>query len=269
VRLPPSISIRRAASTARATLRRLARAVRWARRPWLRRATWAVLAAAVLLAANAVYQIARKPTELLALVAPSSRKLPHRTWAEYGPLFEAYATTVVDAPLLAALAQVESGGDPLASPAWRWRWRSNPLEVYAPPSSAVGLLQITRGNLEDARRLCLESAARAAERPRRGCGTFGAYFRVVPSHAVELTAGWLDASVTAAVLRARRRQASPEALRQLAAVIHLCGRERGVAFAQRGFWVLPGERCGQHDLALYLARVGAQRSAFVRIRDGR
>jgi hypothetical protein len=74
--------------------------------------------------------------------------------------------------------------------------------------------------------------------------------------------------VTAALVRARRPRASLEARRQLAAVIHLCGRERGVAYAQRGFWVLPGERCGEHDLALYLARVGEQRSAFARIRAG-
>jgi hypothetical protein len=261
-RLP---SIRRVASRGRSSLRRLARAVRWSRRPWLRRATWGAVAFASLAAANAAYQIAHKPTELLAVVAPPSRKIPPRTWAEYGPLFEAHATAVVDAPLLAALAQVESAGDPLASPAWRWRWRSNPLALYAPASSAVGLLQITDGTLEQARRLCVEGAG---GRERRSCGLFGAYFRVVPSHAIELTSGWLDASVTAALARARRPRASLEARRQLAAVIHLCGRERGVAYAQRGFWVLPGERCGEHDLALYLARVGEQRRAFARIRAG-
>jgi hypothetical protein len=263
VRLLPSI--RHAARSGRAALRRVTRAVRWSRRRWLRRTTWGVVAFASLAAANAAYQIARKPTELLAAVAPPSRKLPPRTWAEYGPLFEAHATAVVDGPLLAALAQVESAGDPLASPAWRWRWRSNPLALYAPASSAVGLLQITDGTLEQAQRLCLE---RAGWLERRSCGLFGAYFRVVPSHAIELTAGWLDASVTAALARARRPRASIEARRQLAAVIHLCGRERGVAFAQRGFWVVPGERCGEHDLALYLARIGEQRRAFARIRGG-
>jgi hypothetical protein len=261
-RLP---SIRRAARSGRSALRRLARAVRWSRRRWLRRTTWGVVAFAALATVNAVYQIARKPTELLAVVAPPSRKLPPRTWAEYGPLFEAHATAVVDAPLLAALTQVESAGDPLASPEWRWRWRSNPLALYAPASSAVGLLQITDGTLEQAQRLCIDGVGGGE---RRSCGLFGAYFRVMPSHAIELTAGWLDASVTAALARARRPRASLEARRQLAAVIHLCGRERGVAFAQRGFWVLPGERCGEHDLALYLARLREQRLAFARMRAG-
>lgn len=261
--------LRRSLALARSTLRRAKRAVRWSRRPRLRRTVLAALACAVLAVTNAGYQLARKPTEILGVVAPTEPKAPAETWAEYGPLFEAHATAAVDAPLLAALAQVESAGDPLARTYWRWRWSWNPLEVYAPASSAVGLLQITDGTFEQARRLCID--AHAVVRPgdardRRACGLLGAYFRIVPSHAIELTSAWLDDSIADALARARRPRAPAEARRRLAAVIHLCGRERGVAFARRGFWVIPGERCGDHELARYLGQVGALREAFVRIR---
>jgi hypothetical protein len=33
-------------------------------------------------------------------------------------------------------------------------------------------------------------------------------------------------------------------------------------FARRGFWAVPGERCGEHDLARYLARVEELKLAF-------
>jgi hypothetical protein len=224
----------------------------------------------VLAAANAGVQIARKPTELLGVVAPTRPRTPQETWAAYRPLFEAHATATVDAPLLAALAQVESAGDPLARTYWRWQWSLNPLEVYAPASSAVGLLQITDGTFEQARRLCIDGHAvvRPGAGDRRGCGLLGAYFRTVPSHAIELTSAWLDDSVADALARARRPRAGPDARRRLAAVIHLCGRERGVAYARRGFWAIPGERCGDHDLARYVARVGELRAAFARMGAG-
>lgn len=229
---------------------------------------WALLVLVLAAAGNAGYHVARKPTELLGVVAPTRARTPAETWVAYRPLFEAHATAAIDAPLLAALAQVESAGDPLARTYWRWQWSLNPLEVYAPASSAVGLLQITDGTFEQARRLCIDG--HAVVRPgedgdRRACGLLGAYFRTVPGHAIELTSAWLDDSVADALARARRPRAGTEARRRLAAVIHLCGRERGVAYARRGFWVMPGERCGDHDLARYLARVGELRAAFARM----
>jgi len=261
-------SAKRALRAARRALRRAKRAVRWSRRPRLRRAVWAIALLAALAAANGAYQVWRKPTELLGAVAPTRPRTPEETWAAYRPLFQAHATATIDAPLLAALAQVESAGDPLARTYWRWQWSVNPLEVYAPASSAVGLLQMTDGTFAQARRLCIEEHAvvrLGEDADRTACGLLGAYFRTVPSHAIELTSAWLDASVADALARARRPRASPEARRRLAAVIHLCGRERGVAFARRGLWAIPGERCGDHDLARYLARVGELRGTFGRM----
>src|SRR5512136_989581 len=67
---------------------------RW--RAWLEaarrwpRTVWVPLGLAVLLALGVAYQLARKPTELLGAVAPSSTKTPQSTWRAYGPLFGAH-----------------------------------------------------------------------------------------------------------------------------------------------------------------------------------
>jgi hypothetical protein len=60
--------------------------------------------------ANVVYQVVRKPTELLFFVGGALDKVPSETWQEYGPLFRKYSTDTITPELLAALAQIESTG---------------------------------------------------------------------------------------------------------------------------------------------------------------
>jgi Transglycosylase SLT domain len=219
-------------------------------------------------AANAAYHAARKPTEVLAAVVPTTPKTPAQTWSAYGPSFGESSTEIVTPDLLAALAQVESAGDPLARTYWRWRWSWNPLELYGPASTAVGLLQMTDGMFAQARRLCIRDHAVAREGAwwdPRACWGNSLYSRAVPSHAIEMTSAWLHQSVVDTLAAGRIERATPEKKQRLAAVIHLCGRERGAAYARRGFWALPGERCGDHDLAAYLARVRDMRRAFTKL----
>ncbi len=246
-------------------MKRVGRSLRKVRLP---RTAWALLAAAVLATATLAYQLARKPTEVLGLVVPSAPKTPEATWAKYGRFFDASSTEVVSPELLAALAQVESAGDPLARTYWRWRWSWNPFDLYGPASSAVGLLQMTDANYADARRLCIRGHTVAEDGPWTDPGAcwFNAlYVRTIPSHAIEMTAAWLHRSVDQILSEQRIARASASRKRALAAVVHLCGRERGAAFARRGFWVLPGERCGDHDLAQYLRRVDELTRTFARI----
>lgn len=228
---------------------------------------WAAAALVALAVADVAYQVGRKPTELLGAI-PTRKKSPQGTWSAYGEAFQAHSTAIVDPALLAALAQVESEGDPLARTYWTWRWSWNPLEIYGPASSAVGLMQITDATYAEARRLCVHDHTVARDGPwhdPEACWSSGLYFRTVPGHAVEMTAAWLHQSV-ARILRERRvKGATPEQQRQLAAVVHLCGRERGAAFARRGFRTARGERCGAHDLAGYLGRVAQLRQAFLRL----
>jgi hypothetical protein len=230
----------------------------WRRARELPRPVLALAAAAALALGTVGWQVLHKPTELLAAVVPSAPKPPAVTWQEYRTLFEAHATAIVTAELLAALAQAESAGDPLASPAWRFRWSANPLDLYGPPSSAVGLLQMTDANFADARRLCIhghEVAREGAWNDPGACWLNGLYARVVPAHAIEMTSAWLDASVREIVSAQRIRRITRDRERRLAAVVHLCGRARAAEYARRGFWLVPGERCGEHDVARYVARV--------------
>ena len=220
-----------------------------------------VLALVALVAAlNWIIQAVRKPSEAL-FPFDSFVKTPAETWDEYGYLFRVHATAAVPAELLAALAQVESAGNPAARTYWRWRLDWNPIEVYRPASSAVGMYQITDARFADAKRLCIHRNTRVeagAWYDPRTCWFNAFYFRVVPSHAIEMTAAFLDGSISQVPGTAGQRQ-------DLAAVIHLCGATAGEAFARRGFRPAPGQRCGEHDLRGYLARVNTVKREFARL----
>ena len=113
---------------------------RFARAPRMVRIAGSVailLAVAALL--NIVYHVIRKPTELFVLVGNALDKEPAENWRQYGPLFRSFSTATITPELLAALAQVESSGNPVARTYWRWRLSLNPLAIYRPASSAVGL----------------------------------------------------------------------------------------------------------------------------------
>ncbi|MGM4956889.1 hypothetical protein ACT4MK_16140 [Bradyrhizobium barranii] len=88
---------------------------------------------------NIVYHVIRKPTELSFFVGNALDKDPAENWRQYGPLFRKHSTATITPELLAALAQVESSGNPVARTYWRWRLSLNPLAIYRPASSAVGL----------------------------------------------------------------------------------------------------------------------------------
>jgi hypothetical protein len=212
-------------------------------------------------AANWAYQVIRKPTELFFPVSGTLAKTPPETWRQYAPLFRRHSTATVTPELLAALAQVEGGGNPVARTYWRWSVAANPFEVYRPASSAVGMYQITDATFREAKRYCVrDHVVREDE-----CWFRGLYTRVLPSHAVELTAGLLDRGVAATLERNRIGGATLRQRQDLAAVIHLCGAGPGDAYARRGFRLTAGQRCGDHDVAGYLARVNAMKRQFARL----
>jgi hypothetical protein len=221
---------------------------------------WVVATVAGLLALNWIYQVVRKPAELFFPVSSSLSKTPGETWQQYEPLFNRYSTPVITPELLAALAQVEGSGNPVARTPWRLRASVDPREIYRPASTAVGMYQITDGTFREAKRYCVRDHAVMEE----GCWFRSFYLRVIPSHAVELTSAYLDRRV-AAVLESRRAKATLEQKQELAAVIHLCGAAVGDAYARRGFKLAPGQRCGEHDVRAYLARVAAMKRVFARL----
>lgn len=215
--------------------------------------------------ANWLYQVARKPAELFFPVSGVLWKAPAQTWQAYAPIFRRHSTATITAELLAALAQVEGAGNPVARTDWRWRLTPEPFEIYRPASSAVGMYQITDGAFREARRYCVRDHAVVEDgqwHDWESCWFNGLYFRVVPSHAVEMTSAVLDRKVAAIVGKRSATRAQKE---DLAAVIHLCGAAAAQAYAARGFRPAPTQRCGEHDLRGYLARVNAMKRAFARL----
>jgi len=216
---------------------------------------------AILALANTVYQVIRKPTELFFLVGHALDKEPAETWRQYGPLFRASSTTTITPELLAALAQVESSGNPVARTYWRWQWSLNPFAIYKPASSAVGLFQTIDAAYEEARRSCIRDNVVVDT----GCGSSTLTIRVIPSHAIELTSVYLDRNVAATLARAGDVTASPQQKNDLAAFIHLCGAGPATAYARRNFQMNASERCGDHLVASYVARVNSMRRLFLRL----
>ena len=219
----------------------------------------AVSLVAAALALNWIYQVIRKPAELFFPVSGALFKTPTETWREYESIFRRHATPVMSPELLAALAQVEGSGNPVARTPWRLAATSDPREIYRPASSAVGMYQITDATFRDAKRYCVRGNAATED-----CWFNSLYMRVIPSHAVELTSAYLDRRV-AAIVESARLRASLEQRQDLAAVIHLCGPAAGESYARRGFRLAPAQRCGEHDAQAYLSRVRQMKRVFARL----
>jgi len=246
-------------------LRRWRRRARWARERLARAprtlqiAGGVAIGLAALALVNLVYHVILKPTELFAFVGHHLDKEPPETWRQYGPLFRASSTSTIPPELLAALAQVESSGNPVDRTYWRWRWSFNPLAIYQPASSAVGLLQMTDGAYAEAAKSCIRDHAVVED----GCGFTSLYIRAIPSHSIELASVYLDRHVADVLARTGEAKATASQKQDLAAFIHLCGAGPAAAFARRHFQMMAGERCGDHLVAAYVAHVNAMKRQFL------
>jgi hypothetical protein len=217
---------------------------------------------------NWSYHAINKPTEVFFPLDDSLDKSPAETWRQYGALFREHSTAVITPDLLAALAQVEGAGNPVARTYWRWQRSWNPFALYRPASSAVGMYQITDGTFQEAKRYCIHNHKVVEEGPwhdMKSCWFNSLYTRVVPSHAIELTAVLLDRGIASAIGRRRIAAVTLRKKQDLAAVIHLCGAGAGHAYATSGFKLSLQQRCGDHDVGRYLSQVNTMRRQFVRL----
>jgi hypothetical protein len=228
---------------------------------------YSLLGLITLVAADFVYQVIRKPTELFFPVSGALFKTPAETWRAYGALFHRYSTPLIEAEQLAALAQAEASGNPLVRTYWRWSWPAGPFDVYRPASSAVGMFQITDPTFAEASQYCIHDHALVREGAwdaPHTCWFNRLYLRVLPGDAVELTAAYLDLKVSA-ILAHSGRHAGATQVRHVATVVHLCGAGAAAVYARRGFQFAAGQHCGDHDPRLYLDRVDALHEEFVRL----
>ncbi len=212
--------------------------------------------------ANILYQVARKPSEMLFPVSGAFNKKPGEIWARYGALFRNDATANVSPELLAALAQVETSGNPIARTYWRWRLTANPFAIYQPASSSVGLYQMTDGTFDEARHYCIRHHVVVESDGWRFCWFNSFYTRLLPSHAIELTAVSLDRGISAVLAHEHIASATAQQKQDLGAVLHLCGAGPAAGFAGNGFRLAAGTRCGDQDAASYLAQVRTMAKLF-------
>ena len=127
------------------------------------------------------------------------------------------------------------------------------------------MYQITDGTFDQARRYCVHRHVVVMDGPWhawRSCWFNWLYFRVVPSHAVELTSAYLDRAVAKLIARHGIRGATPTQKENLASLIHLCGAGAANGYARRGLTMSPGLRCGDHSAGLYVARVNNMKRVF-------
>ncbi|MBL8264749.1 transglycosylase SLT domain-containing protein [Steroidobacter sp.] len=216
-------------------------------------------------AANFIYQVIRKPSELFFPVSGTLYKTPSETWTSYEPIFRKHSTATVSAELLAALAQVEGSGNPIVRTYWRWSLTHKPFEVYRPASSAVGMYQITNGTFEETKQLCVHDHVVVRDGPWsdfKSCWFNSLYMRVIPSHAVEMTSAYLDTRIAIILSKHGIRSATLRQKQDLAAVIHVCGAGAGSVFARRGFQPRPGQHCGDHSVQGYISRVNRMKGVF-------
>jgi len=133
------------------------------------------------------------------------------------------------------------------------------------------MYQITDATFQEAKRYCIHDHA-VVEDGRwddvHSCWFNSLYTRVLPSHAVELTAAMLDRAVARTLANQGLATATLQQQQDLAAVIHLCGSGTGAAYARRGFRLTAAQQCGDHDVRAYLAQVNALKRQFVRLAAG-
>ena len=216
-------------------------------------------------AVNGVYQVVRKPTELFFPVSGTLYKRPAETWRAYARDLP----QALDARDQRGVSRGARAGGGLGQPD-----RAHLLALEVELRSARGVSPgVERGrHVPDHRRHVRAGAPLL--RPRhvvvedgpwyawRSCWFNWLYFRVVPSHAVELTSAYLDRAVAGTLARHGIRRATLAQKENLAALIHLCGAGIGERYARRGLHLSPGLRCGDHGAAGYIERVQAQQRVF-------
>lgn len=209
---------------------------------------------------NFLWQIYQKPAEVVALLGWSKDKSHVSTWNNYAGFFNQHSTRLMTPQFLAALAQIESSGNPLATPQWKFRLTDRLSRVFSPQSSSVGLYQFTSGTFDKAKKYCIKNG----EAQSVNCWFNSVYTRVFPSHSIEVASAYLDTEVRR-LMKKHKKRLNLNMAQNLAGVIHLCGINKAEKYFQSGFNTNKIGECGTHNPRLYLKRLRQSRRAFNRI----
>lgn len=203
---------------------------------------------------NLAYHTYQNPIHLLSFAAKPFYKTPLQTWQSYRETFERHGDERITPPLLAAIAYVESSGNPLAAPPWKWSISTDVAEIFAPASSAFGLMQITKGTFQTMRQIAKEEGKPVPIMTR---------LRVEDS--VQLSAIHLRRKVQELIGERGWAKLDRRRSTQLASVIHLCGPEIGRKLVKFGYKTERLPRCGSHWPEVYTNRVWDLRQQFEKL----
>ena len=209
--------------------------------------------------------VIRKPAHLLTPITKYFYKVPSETWNSYQGIFTSYETETLDAPFLAALAQAESAGNPIATPYWEFNFQQDILSFFRPASSSLGIYQMTYDTFQDAKRFCFVDGKIVMDlnkKELKNCWSNDFKFRFSVTDSVHLTSARLS-YYTESILTKYRKKASIKQRQQTAAIIQLCGPGKGEQFARSGFAVNQMGSCGSHSVAAYIKRVFKYKQTFV------
>src|SRR5258705_6283009 len=110
------------------------------------------------------------------------------------------------------------------------------------------MYQMTDAAFAEARRYCIRHHTVVED----GCWFNGLYTRVVPSHAIELTAVFLDRNVAAILARRPNATANPQQRQELAAKNYLFGGASGQALSGRWLHLIARGRLSEHHVSTHL-----------------
>ena len=216
---------------------------------------WTLIVVGSFFVLNFLVQIGRKPAEALGMLGLGKSRSVAETWRVFSRDFQRHATEITTPTFLAAMAQVESSGNPLATPRWRFRWTGRIWRWFAPESTSVGLFQLTDGGYERAKNFCIRKGRVVRDGPWhdwRSCWFNWAYLRISASDSIEMTSAYLHHHVVTSLAG---RKTSLANQRRLAAVIHLCGPGRARAFIRSGFALASAGHCGRHSVRRYVETI--------------
>ena len=210
---------------------------------------------ALLFAVNFVYQVYRNPAALLGAGEFGKAKTIKQTWASYRSDFYENSTEIMTPKYLAALAQVESAGNPWVTQNWKIKWNRGFKGLYAPISSSVGLYQFTTPTFEWAKKYCIHNGKVQTEGPWyqvNRCWFNSLYTRFLPSHSIEVASSYLDVQVRKLT---KYQNVSDRNKRRLASIIHLCGVNKAKRFIRNGYHLPSMRYCGSHSVRNYVRKI--------------
>lgn len=206
---------------------------------------------------NIAYQVYKKPTEVFRPFESLLIKSPLETWKSYSEDFKRFSTFRTPASFLAALAQVESAGNPWANSFWKFRWTTRWDQIFSPASTAVGLLQITEPTLKEAKEFCFVEGKihRSKNCEQRWLS------RLSARDSIELT----SARMNYYLRRITKKNTSKRNYEKLASVLHLCGLKKARLFTRMNFRFAVIGRCGLHRPQRYYQKISQMKYRFERI----